>query len=199
MILGDILLAGTDITRSMIVLYLLHWPHLQESIYNEIVDYVGKGNYPPLKDKQNLHICNSFISESLRYSSISPNFVPHKTLESEMIGSFKIPKGTIIIYNAWKIHHDEKHWKDPFKFDHARWLDENDRYKKNESFAPFSLGVRSFPGESLTCKEIFVFLTRLISDFKILPEDNKALPDLKGIANIMIVIEPYFVKVEERK
>ena len=102
-----------------------------------------------------------------------------------MIGPYKIPKCAIVVYYVfWEVHHDEKCWKDPFDFDHTRFLDENDRYKTSENFAPFSLSVRSCPGESLTYKEIFVFLTRSIRDFKVFTEDNKALPDLKRIVNI---------------
>ena len=202
MILSDMLLAGIDTTRSVLewsILFLLHWPHLQELIYNEIIDLVGKGNYPSLKKKCNLHICNAFINESLRYSSFTPVLALHKALENEKIGSYNIPKGTSIIYNAWKIHHDEKYWDMPFKFDHTRWLDVDSKYKTNKSFVPFGFGARSCPGEALSYKEIFVFLTRLICDFKISPEDNESLPDLEGCYGSMIVTKPYNIILEERK
>ena len=202
MILSDMLLGGIDTTRSIlewIILFLLHWPHLQELIYDEIVDLVGKGNYPSLREKCNLHICNAFISESLRYSSFTPVLAPHKALENENIGSYNIPKGTTIIYNAWRMHHDEKHWHMPFEFDYTRWLDVNNKYKTNKRFFPFGLGVRSCPGEALSYKEIFVFLTRLICDFKISPEENESLPDLEGCSGTLIVTKPYNITVEERK
>ena len=202
MILSDMLLAGIDTTRSVLewsILFLLHWPHLQELIYNEIIDLAGKGNYPSLKKKCNLHICNAFISESLRYSSFTPVLALHKALENEKIDSYNIPKGTSIIYNAWKIHHDEKYWDMPFKFDHTRWLDVDNKYKTNKSFVPFGFGARSCPGEALSYKEIFVFLTRLICDFKISPEDNESLPDLEGCYGSMIVTKPYNIILEERK
>ena len=202
MILSDMLLAGIDTTRSVLewsILFLLHWPHLQELIYNEIIDLVGKGNYPSLKKKCNLHICNAFISESLRYSSFTPVLALHKALENEKIGSYNIPKGTSIIYNAWKIHHDEKYWDMPFKFDHTRWLDVDNKYKTNKSFVPFGFGARSCPGEALSYREILVFLTRLICDFKISPEDNESLPDLEGCYGSMIVTKPYNIILEERK
>ena len=202
MILSDMLLAGIDTTRSMLewsVLFLLHWPYLQDLIYKEIVDLVGKGNYPPFKQKEKFHIYNAFISESLRYSSFAPTLGIHKALKNENIGSYKIPGGTSIIYNAWKIHHDKKHWNKPFKFDHTRWLDANNEYQTNKSFVPFGLGVRSCPGEALSYKEIFVFLTRLICDFKILPEGNKPLPDLEGCHGNLIVTKPYYITIEERE
>ena len=202
MILGDMLLAGTDTTRSMLewsVLFLLHWCHLQELIYNEIVDDVGKGKYPSLKHKCELNICNAFISETLRYSSFLPILIAHKALENEKIGSYNIPRGTSIVYNAWIIHRNEKHWHMPFEFDHTRWLDANNKYKTNKCFVPFGFGVRSCLGQALGYKEIFIFLTRLICDFRILPEKTKPVPDLEGCPGTIIVTKPFYVTLEERK
>lgn len=51
----------------------------------------------------------------------------------------------------------------------------------------FSAGHRACLGEYLARSEIFLFVTILIRDFKILPESNVPLPDLEGIVGGTII------------
>lgn len=199
MILSDIMAAACDSTRSTIewmILYLLHWPELQDLIFNEIKTHIGKNKYPSFQDKPFFHTFNAFVSESLRYSTFAPSLIPHKTLENESIDSYDVPKDTVIIYNAWKIHHDEMYWDKPFQFDHTRWLDENSKYKTNKSYLPFSKGVRSCLGQSLAIKEIFFILTRLVCDFRI--EPCGVLPSLNGVSQTINTSEEYHIRLVRR-
>ena len=45
-------------------------------------------------------------------------FVCQKTCE---IGGYTIPEGQVINTGIWAIHHDEKYWPDPEKFDPDRY------------------------------------------------------------------------------
>lgn len=146
--------------------------------------------------KTRFHIFNAFVSESQRYSTFAPSLIPHKTFEDENIDSYDVPKDTVIIYNAWKIHRDEKYWEKLFKFDLTRWLDENGKYKTNKSYLPFSKGVRSCLGQSLAIKEMFFILTRFICDFRI--EPCGVLPSLNGVSETINASEEYHIRLMRR-
>ncbi|KAF8397126.1 hypothetical protein HHK36_016033 [Tetracentron sinense] len=63
------------------------------------------------------------------------------------IGNFDIPRGTMLLVNAWAIHRDPKVWVEPTKFKPERLVEggEEEGYK----LIPFGLGRRGCPGAGL--------------------------------------------------
>ena len=202
MILSDIIVAGSDTTLTSLqwtLLYLIHWHEDQDKLFKDIIKNTGNGRYRSLKDRPNLHFIRAFIHEALLFSSIVPNTVPHKTLADKMVDSCKIPKKTVVFYNIWGIHHQEEVFSEPMKFNPLRWLDKDEHFQRSKSFVLFFAGKRACLGESLARSEIFLFLTRLVRDFKILPERSTPLPGLDGVIGRTISPKPFNVIFESRK
>ena len=74
-------------------------------------------------------------------------------------GEYNIPKGTQVWPNLHQLLHDERHWKDPHKFDPSRFLDADGKFTGiPPSFKPFGTGRRVCIGESLAKSELLVRL-----------------------------------------
>ncbi|KAH8041611.1 hypothetical protein HPB51_017056 [Rhipicephalus microplus] len=94
-----------------------------------------------------------------------------------VIGGYRIPAGTLVVPNLWSLHNDPAHWVDPSKYDPTRFLNADGTMvnEKPQAFAPFSLGRRACPGESLALMEIFLYVTIVLQKFKVLPEQGATL------------------------
>ena len=72
---------------------------------------------------------------------------------------YSIPKGTQVWPNLHELLHDERHWKDPHKFDPLQFLDAEGKFTGiPPSFKPFGTGRRVCIGESLAKSELLVRL-----------------------------------------
>ena len=72
-----------------------------------------------------------------------------------MLGEYHLPKGTQVWPNLDKLLHDERHWKNPNKFDVTRFLDTNGKFTGiPPSFKPFGTRRRVCIGESLVKSEL---------------------------------------------
>ena len=93
-----------------------------------------------------------------------------------------IPKGTIVIINAWGMHHDAKRFPDPDTFD-------PDHYKGQMALAPelaasadyesrdhygYGSGRRICPGIHLAERNLFLAIAKLIWAFDIKPGVDQA-------------------------
>lgn len=67
-----------------------------------------------------------------------------------------------------------------------------------DEFIPFSMGKRICLGEGLARTELFLFLSNLLNQFKILPEDPKNLPTLHKAFGMTAKPQPYKVRLEQR-
>ena len=154
MVVSDLFGAGSETTLTTIewlILYMIHWPHFQDEMYEQIIQLIGISRYPEMKDRSALPLVQAVIQETLRFSSLSPLGIPHKAIVNGTIGGKNIPKGTQILFNIWSFHNDEMYWEHPEKFDPYRWIDESNKYTPgcHISFLPFSAGRRVCLGESM--------------------------------------------------
>ncbi|CAL1284550.1 unnamed protein product, partial [Larinioides sclopetarius] len=114
------------------------------------------------------------ILETHRWRTITPLGVTHCASEDTKIGDYDVPKGSIILPNIYSLHNDPKYWKDPDSFRPERFLDKNDCLimTRLDSYAPFSLGRRICPGETVAMMEIFHYFTAVMQRFDIRPLEN---------------------------
>ncbi|CAG8747762.1 14295_t:CDS:1 [Cetraspora pellucida] len=108
-------------------------------------------------------ILNAFIYEVLRYESSFSLLNNQAINDFDLIinsKKYKIKKGTMIMPNAYVIHHNNSSWNthDLNIFDPSRFI--SHEYIGTNFFIPFGKGIRQCPGKkySLTIIQIFTYL-----------------------------------------
>ncbi|KAL7990644.1 hypothetical protein Chor_014074 [Crotalus horridus] len=204
MTVADIFGAGVETTTTVlkwIVLYLLHYPEVQQKIQEELDHKVGFNRHPVFADRQHLNYLDATISEILRIRPVAPLLIPHEALSDTSIGEYHIPKGTEVVINLWSIHHDEKEWDEPGKFNPDRFLDEdgNRIYSPSPSFLPFGAGIRVCLGETLAKMELFLFIAWILQKFSLSVPEGDTLPEPVGKFGVVLQVPTYRVKATLRE
>ncbi|XP_077205699.1 steroid 17-alpha-hydroxylase/17,20 lyase isoform X1 [Paroedura picta] len=204
MTVGDIFGAGVETTTTVLkwtVLYLLHYPEVQQKIQEELDQKVGFDRYPQLNDRQHLPYLEATISEVLRIRPVSPLLIPHEALADTSIGEYDIPKGARVVINLWSIHHDEKEWDKPGEFNPGRFLDEqgNRLYSPSPSYLPFGAGIRVCVGEALAKMELFLFLSWSLQRFTFNVPEGEILPAPEGKFGVVLQVPKFKVKATLRE
>ena len=204
MTINDIIFAGIETTVATLrwcIVYLISWPTYQEQIYNEIIKAVGSDRYPDLNDRSSLPFYQGFINEVLRFSSMAPVGIPHKTTEDTSIEGKNIPKDTQVLFNMWHFHHDERYWDDPNIFNPQRWMDEIRQFQLviTKVFCRFQPEEGYVLENRWQKQKCFLFLTRLIKDFKIIPNPDEPLPSIEAKSGLTGFLLNFSVLFKARK
>ncbi|XP_049267027.1 cytochrome P450 2C23-like [Rhipicephalus sanguineus] len=144
---------------------------LQARVQREIDEVIGRDRRPTWEDRLRMPFTMASMWEMDRWKTSIPLGVPREASEDAVVDDFFIPKGTVIMANFWAAHFDPKVWRDPYKFDPIRFLNKDGTLmaRKPECLLPFSVGQRSCPGETLATVEIFLGVTSLLQQFRVLP------------------------------
>ncbi|ELU15807.1 hypothetical protein CAPTEDRAFT_142591 [Capitella teleta] len=185
-VIGDLYGAGTESSSTTLRWALIFMLHNQEVLFKvqaEIDDILG-GRLPTMMDKQKMPYVEATLSEIQRMGDMVPFSVPHCTTEDVSFRDFFIPQGTMILPNLYSVHHNEAHFKDAFKFDPSRFLDDEGCYRPIKQLIPFGIGRRVCLGESLARMELFLFFTSLLQRFSPSLPSGEELPSLTGTLHI---------------
>ncbi|XP_076356882.1 cytochrome P450 1A1-like [Tachypleus tridentatus] len=173
-VISDLFVAGTDTSQLMLrwmILLLGNYPNIQKQMYEEIESALG--NRAPVQEDK--HLCpytSAFIMESLRFGTVAPFGLDHRTTVDTEINGYKIPKDTMVLFNFWAQNRDAKYWKDPDIFNPDRFLTNNKlRNERINSYVPFGQGRRMCLGEKLAMANLFLIIVRLLQQCQI------SLPD----------------------
>uniref|UniRef100_A0A3Q3M5P2 Steroid 21-hydroxylase n=1 Tax=Mastacembelus armatus TaxID=205130 RepID=A0A3Q3M5P2_9TELE len=195
----DLLIGGSETTAAWLswtVAFLLHRPEVQTRVYEELCT-VLEGRYPKYSDKHRLPVLCSLINEVLRLRPVAPLAVPHRAIRDSSIAGYFIPKNTVVIPNLFGAHHDPEVWTDPYSFKPERFLEGGGG--STRALVPFGGGARLCLGESIAKMEVFLFTAYLLRDFQFLPPERDApLPDLRGVASIVLKVKSYTVRARPR-
>ena len=157
--------------------------------------FITGGRVPTLGDRSNLPYCDATIMEIQRLACVAPGGIPHVANEDGYLAGYKIPKGTMLLYNIYKFHMDGDYWKEPEAFNPDRFLD-----GRKEQFIPYGMGKRICMGESLARNELFIFSTLILQNFKIdLPTCHEKPDPLKDDLGITRAPKPFYVNISLRE
>ncbi|KAL8123147.1 cytochrome P450 81Q32-like [Apium graveolens] len=160
------ILAGTDtsaVTIEWAMSLLLNNPEVLRKARDEIDTILGHDHLVEELDISNLPYLQNIISETLRLFPAAPLLVPHEASADCIIGGYDVPRGTMLLVNAWSIHRDEKVWDDPTSFKPERFeTGVSEAYK----LMPFGMGRRSCPGAGLARRVVGLALASLIQCFE---------------------------------
>lgn len=130
----------------------------------EIDSLVGTGRLLDGSDLPELSYLGCIINETLRMHPAAPLLTPHVSSDECRVAGFRIPRGTILLVNAWEIHNNPRTWEDPEKFVPERF--EGGKNGFEFEFLPFGWGRRSCPGQRLAVEMVGVALGCLIQCFE---------------------------------
>ncbi|KAK3730812.1 hypothetical protein QZH41_001171 [Actinostola sp. cb2023] len=163
MTMQDIFIAGhetTTTTHLWLVVFLSRHPEIQEKVHAELDEVVGRARAPDSRDRDKLHFLQATIAETLRFSSLVPLMLPHKTTRDTHLGGYFIPNNTMVLINNHAMSHDKGYWTRPEEFDPSRFLDDEGQFTTaNLAFLPFGAGRRVCIGESIAKKTVMMMMT----------------------------------------
>lgn len=69
------------------------------------------------------------------------------------VGGYAIPGGSVLVCSPWLLHHDERWWPEPERFDPGRWATGAGASRPRHAFLPFGGGPRMCIGEGFALTE----------------------------------------------
>ncbi|KAJ4973124.1 hypothetical protein NE237_006298 [Protea cynaroides] len=182
-----LLLASTDpiaVSLSWTLSSLLNNRHVLKKAQEELEIHVGKERNVEEKDISKLVYLQAIIKETFRLFPDTPLLIPHEATEDCTVGGYRVPKGTRLVANLWKIHRDPSVWSNPLEFQPERFLTNHtnvDVWGKNFEFMPFGSGRRSCPGISFAMLTMQMMLARLVHQFELQTPSNEPVDMTEGV------------------
>lgn len=163
--------AGHDTTSVGIcwALYMIgRHPEVQEKLYEEMQQVFGddKTRIPTYKELNDMKYLERVIKETLRIRPSVPN-ISRKLSEDIEMNGYKLPAGSYVTLFIYFMHHDERYFPNPEKFDPDRFLPENMENRPSYAFVPFSAGPRNCIGQRFALLEEKALISTIVRNFKV--------------------------------
>ncbi|XP_029169957.1 probable cytochrome P450 304a1 [Nylanderia fulva] len=152
----------TTITHA--IKHLMHNPKVMKKVQDEIDSVVGTGRFVTWEDRINLPYMEATIRESMRFETLAPLSVIHRSVKKTILGGYEIPANTPVVTNLAAMHNDPDMWGDPENFRPERFLKEDGQLGKDLSL-PFGFGRRLCAGETYARFNIFQSIALLVQNF----------------------------------
>lgn len=163
-----IFLAGHETTATGLTWtwYLLSQnPEAENKLHAEI-DGVLNGRWPTFEDLPKLRYTEMVFAEALRL--YPPAWmIGRRALADHEIGGQPIKKGDLVLMNQFLVHHDERWFPDPDKFEPERWTPELKEARPKFSYFPFGGGTRVCIGEAFAWMEATLVIAALAQQWKL--------------------------------
>ncbi|EAY91932.1 hypothetical protein OsI_13618 [Oryza sativa Indica Group] len=162
---SNLLGAGTETTSTTIewaMSLLLNHPETLKKAQAEIDASVGNSRLITADDVPRITYLQCIVRETLRLYPAAPMLIPHESSADCEVGGYSVPRGTMLLVNAYAIHRDPAAWEEPERFVPERF--EGGGCDGNLSM-PFGMGRRRCPGETLALHTVGLVLGTLIQCF----------------------------------
>ncbi|ELU01323.1 hypothetical protein CAPTEDRAFT_142746 [Capitella teleta] len=183
----EFLSAGTETSSTTLlwaIIYMAHFPEIQEKAAKEILDTLGPDHLPTMASCARLPYTEATVFEIMRLTTIVPFALPHCTTRDTRLGDYHIPKGTLVYMNLWSVGRDPHSFHYPEDFNPDRFLIEDPDYglRLNRDALrrqlPFGAGKRKCIGEVLGKTQVMTLFTLLLQRCRIVAGKGK-IPSLK--------------------
>ncbi|CAE6427681.1 unnamed protein product [Rhizoctonia solani] len=167
---GGMFAAGSNTSvsalRTFILAMAMH-PDIQTKAQAEIDSVIGT-RLPELADQDSLPYVQRIVKETLRWKITLPLALPHACTQDDTYKGYHIPKGAIVLGNAWALSNNPDTYPEPERFNPDRFLD------PSVPDAPsFGFGRRICPGLHHAEAVIFITAASLLAMFDIRPKEDK--------------------------
>lgn len=158
---------------------------IQEKLYHEIVECVGKNGDIKEEDVEKMAYLESVVKETFRRHPPSHFLLSHAAIKDTELGGYTIPAGVHVeFYTAW-IAKDPDIWSDPGEFWPERFMRGDGvgvdvTGTRSVKMLPFGAGRRICPAWNLGVLLIKLLLAKMVQAFKWLPVPDSP-PDMTGL------------------
>ncbi|KAF9266522.1 cytochrome P450 [Marasmius fiardii PR-910] len=199
---------GADTSASVLSTFFLAMalhPKIQKQAQNELEIVSGKGSLPTYVDRSDFPYMEAILRETLRWAPVFPLGVPHRAFSDDTIDGYFIPKGTLVIANAWAMTRDENLYPEPESFVPERYLMEDGGCNDDQLMLAFGFGRRICPGRHFALSTLWTAMVSILSEFEIGPAEDETgrpitkLADVNYSPGIMSHPEPYRCTIKPRK
>ncbi|KAH9987414.1 cytochrome P450 [Russula vinacea] len=196
--LGSMYSAGSDTTVSSMYsffLALVLFPQVQRRAQAELDAVIGRDRLPTFDDRPRLPYIEALCKELARWQMVTPMGVPRSSDNDDVYKGFFIPKGSVIVANAWAILHDPETYPDPEEFKPERFLNEDGTVRDDPTLSlVFGAGKRICPGRHFVDATVFIVTSSVLSAFNVTKakdENGNEIP-VKAAVDVSggVVIQP---------
>lgn len=160
--------AGHDTSASTLChcfYYISKYNYIQEKLYKEISQIETLDTESLAK----LIYLNAVIMEVLR---IAPPVIRYdrEAAEDYTLGNtgITIPKGTLVTFSPYSLHHNPNHFENPFDFKPERFISENNELINSPyGYIPFGDGPRACLGIKFAMNEMRICIAKLVLRFRL--------------------------------
>lgn len=171
---GNLFGAGSDTSSSTLITFVLAccaFPETLAPAWEELDRVVGHDRSPHFDDDAELPYVRAFVKEVLRWRSVAIiGGQPHAPTRDDYYKGWLIPAGTWTQGNVWAIHHHEREFPDPDRFNPRRYLkgDGDARpFPGDKGYMTFGWGRRVCSGQGLAEQGTWITIARLLWGFNI--------------------------------
>ncbi|KAF2326861.1 cytochrome P450 [Flavobacterium daemonense] len=158
-------IAGHETTANALT-FTLHFlgtnPEVQQKVFEEIIEIEAETDNI-IEQLQKMAYINAVLNESMRL--YPPAWITDRqNIEDDVVGNFKIKKGTLIGISFFELHRNPKYWKDPEKFMPERFLGEQKK-QSMQYFYPFGAGPRMCIGSGFAMYEMCLAISQIVKRY----------------------------------
>ncbi|XP_074651850.1 cytochrome P450 20A1-like [Tubulanus polymorphus] len=155
---------------------------VQDKLFKEVSKTLNiKEEMTPDMVKQMPYL-QQVVDETLRCAVVGPIAARYKPDTDTTLGGHVVPQGTPVIHALGVCFQDEKLYPQPHKFDPERFSKEQLKTRPPHSFEPFGFaGKRKCPGYRFSQTESYIFIARIIRQFKLKMVPDQVITPVYGL------------------
>ncbi|KAI9433755.1 cytochrome P450 [Lactarius indigo] len=213
--LASMYAAGSDTTASALYslfLALVLYPEVQKRAQVELDTVITRDRLPTFEDRPRLPYIDALCRELLRWQMVTPMGIPHTSTEDDVYNGLFIPKGAVVVVNAWyvvisvfqrsclvrcvrAILHNPDLYPDPEAFIPERFLYEDETLRDDPVISlAFGAGKRICPGRHFVDSTLFIVVSSVLSVFNVMKakdENGREIPvNVASSLESSIVVHP---------
>ncbi|MFN0121299.1 MAG: cytochrome P450 [Blastocatellia bacterium] len=145
--------------------YLLsQHPEVEAKLHAELDTVLG-GRPPRFEDVPRLRYTEMVFAESMRL--FPPVWtIGRRAMADHQLGTHTVAAGDLLLMSQYIVHHDQRWFPDPEKFDPERWTPELKEARPKFSYFPFGGGTRTCIGEAFAWMEAVLVIATLAQRWK---------------------------------
>ncbi|KAI0772734.1 cytochrome P450 [Trametes elegans] len=144
---------------------------VQRRAQAELDSVVGQNRLPDFDDWASLPYLSAVLQECVRWGVVLPLGLAHRSDEADEYRGYHIPKGTVIVHNAWAYTRDEQYYPEPEEFKPERYLKDGviNPGVLDPGDIAFGYGRRVCPGRDFGMAALSALAASVLHTFNISP------------------------------